>query len=407
MSPDPLPSLRTADGARGPLPRIGAFLLRRALAQLPCGEITVTLPDGASVRHAGSEPGPTARVTIHRWRTVSKLLTGGDIGLAESFAAGDWTTPNLTAVLEFGAVNAERVERLVAGSAPVRLWNLARHGVRRNSRSGSRRNITFHYDLGNSFYELWLDRSMTYSSAIYPTPDAALEVAQQTKIARIADLLEVKEGQSVLEIGSGWGALALHLAGRGAHVTGVTLSQEQLAGAKALPAPAGAAGSADFQLKDYRDVDGTFDRIVSIEMIEAVGEKYWPRYFQALRERLKPGGLAVLQVITIAEERFESYKRSADFIQRYIFPGGMLLTPSIIAEQGKRAGLSLASSETFGDSYARTLAEWRRRFLAQADTLEKMGFDLTFRRIWEYYLSYCEAGFRSGAIDVGLYKLRG
>lgn len=388
-------------------PRIGAFLLRQALARLPCGEITLTLPDGSLVRHAGGEAGPQASLSLHRWRAVRKLLTGGDIGLAEAFAEGDWSTPDLTAVLEFGAVNAARVDKLVAGSGPTRLWNLARHGLRRNSRSGSRRNITFHYDLGNAFYDLWLDRSMTYSSAIYPSATASLEEAQEAKICRIGDLLDVKPGQSVLEIGSGWGALALHLAGRGAHVTGVTLSQEQLAQARALAAPRLSGGSASFELKDYRDVTGTFDRIVSIEMIEAVGEKYWPRYFQALRDCLKPGGLALLQVITIAEDRFESYRRSADFIQRYIFPGGMLLTPAIIAEQGRRVGLSLCASETFGQSYARTLAEWRRRFLGQTEALEKMGFDLKFRRLWEYYLSYCEAGFRSGAIDVALYTLKG
>lgn len=406
MSHDPVPTRYGHQPASALPPRIGTFLLRRALSRLPCGHVTLKLPDGTVVRHQGSHAGPHAVVEIHRWRAIRKLLGSGDIGLAESFVAGDWTTPDLTAVLEFGAVNAARVEKLVAGSAPMRLWNLARHGLRRNSRSGSRRNITFHYDLGNTFYRLWLDRSMTYSSAIYPSPSASLEEAQEHKIRHIADLLDVKPGQTVLEIGSGWGALALHMAGRGAHVTGVTLSHEQLAEARALPAPA-SNGSAEFVLKDYRDVDGQFDRIVSIEMIEAVGEKYWPRYFQALRDRLKPGGLAVLQVITIAEDRFESYRRSADFIQRYIFPGGMLLTPTIVAQQGRQAGLSLTATEMFGQSYARTLAEWRRRFLAQTEALEKMGFDLNFRRIWEYYLAYCEAGFRSGAINVGLYTLKG
>lgn len=387
------------------LPALAVLALRRLLARLPVGQVHITLPDGARLEFQGTAPGPCARVTLHRWRAVRKLLSGGDIGFAEAYAAGDWSTPDLPAVLEVGALNAMALERLVAGSAPARLWNLARHALRMNSKSGSRRNITFHYDLGNSFYRLWLDPSMTYSSALYTRADMSLEEAQHAKIARAADLLALRGGESVLEIGAGWGALASHIAGRGAHVTGLTLSREQLAHAGALPAPE--AGSMAFRLEDYRDTRGSFDRIVSIEMIEAVGERYWPRYFQALRDCLKPGGLAVLQVITIAEERFDAYRRSADFIQRYIFPGGMLLTPAIIARQAEQAGMALAASETFGQSYARTLAEWRRRFLDQAEALERMGFDRTFRRIWDYYLAYCEAGFRCGAIDVGLYTLKG
>ncbi|MEW6257666.1 MAG: cyclopropane-fatty-acyl-phospholipid synthase family protein [Pseudomonadota bacterium] len=387
------------------LPALAVFALRRVLSGLPAGHAQITLPDGARLEFRGRAPGPSARVTLHRWRGVRKLITGGDIGFAEAYAAGDWSSPDLPAVLELGAVNAIELERLVAGSAPARLWNLARHGLKMNSKAGSRRNITFHYDLGNAFYGLWLDPSMTYSSALYSRPDMSLEEAQRAKIARAADLLDLKGGEEVLEIGAGWGAMAAHLAGRGAHVTGLTLSHEQLAHAEALPSPA--SGSMEFRLQDYRDTRGTFDRVISIEMIEAVGERYWPRYFQAVRDCLKPGGHAVLQVITIAEERFEAYRRSADFIQRYIFPGGMLLTPSIIAQQAETAGMSLSASETFGQSYARTLAEWRRRFLDQAEALERMGFDRTFRRIWEYYLAYCEAGFRCGAINVGLYTLKG
>lgn len=387
------------------LPRIAAAALRRLLAALPCGQVQVDLPDGTRLEHHGRASGPTARVTLHRWRAVRRLIAGGDIGFAEAYAAGDWSTPDLPGVLEFGAVNALHLERLVAGAAPVRVWNRLKHGLRMNSKAGSRRNITFHYDLGNAFYRLWLDAGMTYSSALYARPDMTLEAAQAAKIARVGDLLALEGGESVLEIGSGWGALAAHLAGRGAHVTGLTLSHEQLAHASRLPVPS--EGSMAFRLEDYRDARGSFDRIVSIEMLEAVGERYWPRYFRALRERLKPGGRAVLQVITIAEERFEGYRRSADFIQRYIFPGGMLLTPGIIAREAQAAGLALTASETFGESYARTLAEWRRRFLDQAETLEGMGFDRTFRRIWDYYLAYCEAGFRCGAIDVGLYTLKG
>jgi cyclopropane-fatty-acyl-phospholipid synthase len=276
-----------------------------------------------------------------------------------------------------------------------------------NTKTGSRRNIAFHYDLGNDFYRTWLDASMTYSSALYSRPDQGLEAAQERKLARILALLEMEEGHRVLEIGCGWGDLAARLAKSGCHVTGLTLSKEQLAHARALAQAEGIAGRTDLRLQDYRDVGGRYDRVVSIEMLEAVGERYWPTYFSTVRERLAPGGRAVLQVITIDEERFKTYRRSADFIQRYIFPGGMLPTRSIVAREAAQAGLRLVAEETFGASYALTLAEWRRRFFAAWPAIERLGFPPAFRRLWEYYLCYCEAGFRAGVIDVGLYVLEG
>jgi len=279
------------------------------------------------------------------------------------------------------------------------------HGSKRNSARGSRRNIAFHYDLGNAFYRLWLDDSMSYSSAIAVTPGQSLEQAQQARLAHIAHLLQLTPSADVLEIGFGWGGLATTMAPQCRTVTGLTLSHEQLAWAKRRVSAKGLEAKIDLRLQDYRAVTGAFDRIVSIEMLEAVGEAYWPVYFAKLAQCLKPGGRIVLQAITIHPDRYASYKRSPDFIQHYIFPGGMLPTPDILAAQARKAGLAIVSQQTFAAGYAATLAEWRRRFLAAWPEVEKLGFDTRFRKLWDYYLSYCEAGFRIGTIDVGLYVL--
>ncbi len=290
---------------------------------------------------------------------------------------------------------------------PLRVFNRLRHRRNANTKTGSRRNIGFHYDLGNDFYRLWLDRSMTYSSALYETPEQSLEDAQQAKHRQIVDLLALRGGERVLEIGCGWGSLIGPLLHRGAQVTALTLSEQQLAYAQVVADRDSQRGHVELRLQDYRDVTGSFDRIVSIEMLEAVGEEYWPVYFTTLRARLRPGGKAVLQVITIREERFAGYRKGADFIQRYIFPGGLLPTKTIIREEAARAGLTLATATSFGDSYAVTLAEWRRRFLTAWREIEQLGYRPSFRRLWEYYLSYCEAGFRTRDLDVGLYVIDG
>ncbi len=392
---------------RGRVSGLAATVLRRLLSRLEIGRIVVVTPSGAAVEHVGSEPGPDATLVLHRWRAILKLVSGGDVGFADAYIAGDWSSPDLTSLIQFAAANAPSMERTVAGLPPVRLWNRMGHLLKVNSRSGSRRNIAFHYDLGNDFYRLWLDAGMSYSSAIYGQEKQTLEDAQQAKIARVLDLLALEGHEHVLEIGCGWGGLAAAIAGTGAHVTGLTLSQEQLAHAEIKAQDEGFSDRADFRLQDYRDETGRYDRIVSIEMLEAVGEAYWPTYFETLRASLNPGGHVVLQVITIAEDRFETYRRSTDFIQRYIFPGGMLPTRTIVGEQAKRVGLELVSTECFGESYARTLADWRERFVLARHDMEVLGFDQRFRRLWEYYLHYCEAGFRAGAIDVGLFVLRG
>ena len=393
--------------SRGALASAGrAAIVRPFLARLHSGRLVVELPSGERIEHKAAEAGVEARVTIHRWRALRRLVAAGDVGFARAYIDGDWSSPDLTALIELAARNGASFLDRMEGNPIFRMVNALAHAARRNTRAGSRRNIEFHYDLGNEFYRAWLDPSMLYSSAIYASPDQSLEEAQVEKLRRIRAMLDPAENARVLEIGCGWGALAAHLAREaGARVDGITLSPSQLAFARDMIAREGLAGRVDLRLEDYRDTRGAYDRIVSIEMIEAVGESYWPSYFGALRDRLKPGGRAVIQAITIAEERFETYRARPDFIQRYIFPGGFLPTKSAIRDAAARAGLRVVAVDLFGDSYARTLAEWRRRFLAAWPRIEAMGFDASFRRMWEYYLCYCEAGFRTGVIDVGLHAL--
>ncbi len=379
-------------------------LLARLFAGISHGRMRLVFPDGGGVDFCGDKPGPEATVTLKRWRAVTRAARGGDVGMAEAYLDGDWTTPDLTAVIRLAARNLVALDEAIRGSALIALLNRLRHRLRENSRRGSRRNIEFHYDLGNDFFGLWLDSAMNYSSALWQDGDD-LEAAQARKLDRVADLLRLSGGESILEIGCGWGALAAQLAGRGASVTGLTLSPSQLSHARRLISERGLHERADLRLQDYRDVQGQFDRIVSIEMIEAVGEAYWPQFFDTIRARLKPGGVAVLQSITIAEDRYDSYRNGTDFIQKHVFPGGFLPSKALLAQQIRRAGLRLAHAQTFGLSYARTLAEWRRRFHARWPCAEALGFDARFRRLWDYYLCYCEAGFLESVIDVGLYVI--
>ncbi|MDH7639351.1 SAM-dependent methyltransferase [Sphingomonas oryzagri] len=383
----------------------GPWLIRRVLRHLDCGRLTVILPSGRRIAHVGRLAGPHGIVELRNNRAFRRLATRGDVGFAEGYVAGDWTSPDLAALIAVAAENVARLDRTLEGFWPVRLWRLLGHALKRNSAKGSRRNIAFHYDLGNDFYRLWLDESMTYSSACRIAQGQSLEAAQTAKLDRIADLLALRDEDDVLEIGCGWGALANHLAPRCRSVTGLTLSAEQLAYGRAQTEAGGRADRIDLRLQDYRDERGLYDRIVSIEMLEAVGEAYWPVYFERLRACLKPGGRIVLQAITIREDRFESYKRSPDFIQRYIFPGGMLPTTAILRREAGLVGLAITHQEMFGEGYADTLAEWRRRFDAAWPAVAALGFDQSFRRLWDYYLTYCEAGFRTGTIDVGLYVL--
>ena len=310
--------------------------------------MTIELPSGARFAHKGARPGPQAFLTIHRWRAIWRLILLGDVGFAESYIAGDWTSPDLPAFIELAARNIEPLEAKISGSFATRLIARLRHFAHANTRTGSRKNIAFHYDLGNSFYQCWLDPSMSYSSALYARAFDTLEDAQARKIARIAELLDIKGDNDILEIGCGWGALAIALAQRCRSVKGVTLSAEQLAFANSRVGQSGLDDKVTLELRDYRDITGSFDRIVSIEMVEAVGEAFWPDYFQALHDRLRPGGTVLLQAITIDESRFESYRQSPDFIQRHIFPGGMLPTREALVREAEKVGLVFSSPSISG-----------------------------------------------------------
>jgi cyclopropane-fatty-acyl-phospholipid synthase len=384
-------------------------LLRHMLASIHVGSLHVHTPEGDTLSSPGSQAGPQATLTLHNWKPVWKISTGGDIGLAESFHDGDWSSPDLVALLQLGLANEATCKTHMDAGWLMRWLNRLQHWRNDNSRTGSRRNISFHYDLGNDFYRHWLDADLIYSSGIYAHAEESLESAQARKLQRITELVGVAHSGApshILEIGCGWGALACQLAqSLQASVTGITLSKEQLRHAQQRAADAGLSGQVQLQLQDYRDVAQTYDHIVSIEMIEAVGERHWPTYFGQIRRSLRPGGRAVIQAITMAEPDFEHYRTNADFIQKYIFPGGMLLSPSVIEQQSKQAGLKVAHAETFGMGYAHTLKEWRKRFNQAWPQIAPLGFDEGFRRMWEYYLCYCEAGFRHGKVDVGLYVL--
>jgi cyclopropane-fatty-acyl-phospholipid synthase len=385
-------------------PGIVCRFLEQLLPHLHNGRLQLVLPSGEVIERRGAGSGPEATLTLQRWRGLWRILLEGDDGFSGGYIDGDWTTPDLAQLLDLGMGNEAVLNSRTKNWFVGWVRNRISHALRTNTRHGSRRNIAAHYDLGNDFFGPWLDAGMNYSSALYASTET-LEQAQLQKLDRIADLLALSGGERVLEIGCGWGALAERLVRRhGASVCGITLSTEQLAYTKARLAGDTANGRADLRLLDYRDVDGCFDRIASIEMIEAVGEHYWPAYFSKLRACLTVGGVAVIQAITIAEGRFADYRQSPDFIQRRIFPGGMLPTRAIIEREAMRAGLKLVFHESFGDSYARTLREWRSRFLHAWPKLEALGFSQSFRRMWEYYLVYCEIGFRCGAIDVGFYK---
>jgi cyclopropane-fatty-acyl-phospholipid synthase len=390
----------TVDGIARGLPFAARQALRLA-SGLVWGSLTVSIPDGRVLLFKGREPGLAAAMQIRDWSFAARLAKAGDLGFAEAYLRGEWDSPDLTAFIELFARNRALIETLLPNRPLVRIWQVFRHFLNRNSRSGARRNIHAHYDLGNRFYEAWLDRTMTYSSALFAPGDNDLASAQRRKYRALAEALQLQPFHHVLEIGCGWGGFAAFAAEEiGCRVTGLTISQEQYAYARERIAAAGLSDRVELKLQDYRDETGTYDRIASIEMFEAVGEAYWPTYFRQLRDRLKAGGLAGLQVITIRDENFANYRREIDFIRRYIFPGGMLPSPSILRDLGARFGVPVAGDHNFGLDYARTLSLWRERFRAAWPQLVPLGFDERFRRLWEYYLAYCEAGFRTGNIDV-------
>ena len=380
------------------------------LRRLRVGTLDVQLPDGQQMRFGSGAAGePHAAVRLHNWRVCGAALRAGDIGFAESFIAGDWAASDLVALLALFIANREAVESVVYGTWWGSLIHRARHLLNRNSRAGSKRNIHAHYDLGNAFYRLWLDPTMSYSSAWFNGNLAqSTASAQQAKMRRALAECHFQPGDRVLEIGCGWGGLA-ECAARdfGAQLTGVTLSAEQLAFGQQRLAGAGLAAQASLRFQDYRDIaDGPYDAIVSIEMFEAVGRQYWASYFKTLHDRLKPGGRACIQSITINDALFERYLAGTDFIQQYIFPGGLLPCPSAFRAEAAKAGLVVDSELAFGPDYAETLRRWRQDFLHQDAQVRGLGFDTRFMRTWEFYLAYCEAAFDSGSTDVMQFTLR-
>ncbi|MDF2182802.1 cyclopropane-fatty-acyl-phospholipid synthase family protein [Neptuniibacter sp. CAU 1671] len=367
------------------------------------GQLDLTLPSGS--RTLIGQGSPSAQVTLNSWKALTGLLFGGINGWSDRYLDGDWESDNLTQLVEWALHQEQALEKMAWADFVIGHKYNRIHRKNHNSRDGSRRNIAAHYDLGNDFYKRWLDPSMTYSSALYSNHNESLEAAQTNKYNKILEMLAANRGEQILEIGCGWGSFATQAANQGLRVHGVSLSNEQLARGNEQVSKKGLSEQIELTHTDYRDLTGQYDHIVSIEMFEAVGEEHWDHYFQILRERLKPGGRAVLQIISIEDQRYHVYKKQADFIQRYIFPGGMLPSVSVLKQKFQAHGFLLKEQLMFGKDYAKTLKIWREQFEHAWKEIATLGFDERFYRMWRYYLAYCEGGFNHGALDVGLYQL--
>ena len=392
--------LTSSQGQHG-LPRYFAQVLR-VLERLQTGQLDFVLPDGRRFRSQGSQPGPVAEVRVRNADVFSRLIREGDLGFCDAYLDGDWDTPDLQAFMDLVQIPANNaVNDGFPGMGLVRAYERMRHWMRSNSRTQARRNIAYHYDLGNDFYKLWLDDTMTYSSALFTSGQESLESAQTAKYASMIDRMGAKSGDHLLEIGCGWGGFAEYAAReRGMRVTGLTISNEQHAYAQERIQKAGLSDRVEIRLQDYRDERGRYDGTASIEMFEAVGEKYWPNYFKAVHDCLQPGANATLQIITVPDHRFESYRRTVDFIQKYIFPGGMLPSPSALQREIRAAGLRLKGSIEFGHSYSLTLRRWYDIFNERWPEVSRLGFDDRFRRMWNFYLTSCAGAFEGGNCDV-------
>jgi cyclopropane-fatty-acyl-phospholipid synthase len=391
-------------GRHGRVPRHLTRWMRLLVAvgrYLHHGSIRLVMPDGEHLVFQGTEPGPEGVILVRDQDMARRTLVSGGLGFGEAYLDGQWDTPDLSVLLEVANRNDQFLEQFLYGKRWARALRRVVHAFNGNSKAQARKNIAYHYDLGNAFYAHWLDPSMTYSSARFEPETLDLQGAQRVKYQGIVDRLRPTPETRILEIGCGWGGFAEHVAKEtGCQVTGITISREQHDFARRRIFEAGLAEKVEIRLQDYRDVPERFDRVASIEMFEAVGEAYWPTFFSALRDRLAPGGVAALQVITIADRYFENYRRGVDFIQRYVFPGGMLPSPSVFRRHTDAAGLAWRGADAFGQDYARTLAIWRERFITAWPDIQPLGFDERFKRLWQYYLAYCEAGFRTGSIDV-------
>jgi len=380
---------------------VTARIFLALLNRLRVGHLVLTMPGGQQRVYGDPHAHPRAALILHDWRACGAVLRAGDIGFAEAYRAQWLETPDFSALLRLALRNERALPRTIAGSLPARMFYRLRHRLRPNTRLGSQRNIHAHYDLGNLFYALWLDSTMTYSSALFEGDvQRTLEDAQAAKYQRIIETLDLRAGMRVLEIGCGWGGFALHAARQGIHVHGVTISNAQFEWASARVVQAGLSERVTLELRDYRDLQGSYDAVVSIEMFEAVGEQYWSTYFDVLKRVLTERGRALIQSITIDDARFHAYRTSSDFIREFIFPGGMLPSPARFHAAVERAGMESAESLSFGGDYARTLQCWQQRFEARLDDVRASGFDELFIRTWRLYLAYCEAGFSEQRTDV-------
>lgn len=390
----------TQTEGQGDLPRYFARVFETA-KKLRRGRLDVVLPDGRRFRAEGPEPGPVAELHVHNPDLFARLIREGDLGFCDAYMDEWWSTPDLQAFMDFVHAENDELYDTYPGQKLVRAFERFRFWMQRNSKSQAKKNIQYHYDLGNKFYGLWLDETMSYSSALFDTGQESTEKAQVAKYKSMVDQMGARPGDHILEIGCGWGGFAEYAAKeRGLKVTGLTISEEQFKFANERIANLGLQNQVEFKLQDYRDEMGQYDGIASIEMFEAVGEKYWPTYFNVVRDRLKPGKTATLQIITVADHRWEIYRKGVDFIQKYIFPGGMLPSPSALRAQISQAGLSFERSFEFGPSYDITLRRWHETFNNRWDQIAELGFDERFRRMWNFYLTSCASTFQSASCDV-------
>ena len=393
-------SIRSEDKKRD-IPNVPLLLrpiVKKLQSKFNIGSLDFRLPNGYSGVLKGKYEGPNAKIILHSWAPLRKLLTGGGLGFSEAFLEKEWDSPNLSKFIEIISLNSIQDDH--KGNLYTRLISLLRNFLRRNTRSGSKKNISAHYDLGNEFYSRWLDPSMTYSSAFFNGKNIDVKKAQENKYNHLLNIMKVKPGASILEIGCGWGGFAAFAGKKGFKVTGITISKEQYIYSKELIERENLNNKVKIELRDYRDVSSVYDNIVSIEMIEAVGEKYWSDYFNTVSRYLKPGGSFGLQAITMNDKQFNNYRKQADFIQTYIFPGGMLPSRKIIQDYSLKAGMKVILDKGFGLDYALTLSKWRNNFISSWPDIQSLGFDNHFKRLWDMYLSSCEGSFRSGRIDV-------
>ncbi|MBF9039213.1 methyltransferase domain-containing protein [Rhodobacterales bacterium LSUCC0387] len=393
-------TIKTTTKGETNLPRYFEAVFAKSV-DMKNGRLDLALPDGRTFRAEGAGQGPVAKIHIHNVDVFARLIREGDLGFCEAYLDGWWSTPDLQAFLDLVHAGNDDIYDGFLGLKIARAYERFRFWLQSNSKSQARKNISYHYDLGNDFYKLWLDDTMTYSSALFQTGQESLEAAQIAKYASMVDQMGAQPGDHVLEIGCGWGGFAEYAAReRGLKVTGLTISREQHDYAVDRIARAGLADQVEIKMQDYRDETGLYDGIASIEMFEAVGEKYWPVYFKTLRDRLKPGKRATLQIITVQHRRWQIYRNTVDFIQKYIFPGGMLPSPVVLREELQKAGLEVAGSIEFGESYSQTLRRWYDTFNERWDEVAALGFDDRFRRMWNFYLTSCAATFHFRNCDV-------